>query len=598
MGDRELSPFEDFNFSKAAIKYSGSLTKDQVFTGLRALVQQLGEAASNGQEIDLDFGSIGRLLVRAQEPRFCFSQAMLSGGEDGLGDDGEAGPGGYQRAQRGPPSAAAFRKDASEDALGLGIQGAAPGRQETPPRAMPAITEDMPALQLDQEDGYGRGNGPESRRSDMMSNAGSQLDDSMRRTPMLTSQQFKREVAYKEAMDRHIGEMEARAGEAVAEKDAWHGHVNDCLEQERDEMQPLQLLARLSRVLVLAGVLASVAALQCQEAGHAPAAPGPLLGGLGGGLAALAALAVAVGIHRVVAARDRVVLPATSLEGGVRTVRHVVLGGRCVRNVVSALMPLLHVDNAVGVIVPHDASALKLSGGRAVGALRVAHGHAVAVAVQRDAAATVGKVVVLCADQFRRLIPVLNGLVVLVDAHGARRVPIADTVDALVVGHGVGDGGGVVAHRDRKVASAVKDGVFADDVALLLPVVLLPFPFHAPLARMAQGVHLQPAHAAESDRLAVRADDDAAACGVELDRTDQVGALLNPLPIRILVHSAVRVGSIEPLAITAAHLLPLVLEDANGAEALHAVAPAAGHTVGHDLAGGVDRDALARVREL
>merc|ERR1719491_2405831 len=54
---------------------------------------------------------------------------------------------------------------------------------------------------------------------------------------MLTSQQYKREVAYKEAMDRHIGEMEARAGEAVAEKEAWSGHINDCLVQERDEIQ-------------------------------------------------------------------------------------------------------------------------------------------------------------------------------------------------------------------------------------------------------------------------------------------------------------------------------------------------------------------------
>merc|ERR1719157_361465 len=38
-------------------------------------------------------------------------------------------------------------------------------------------------------------------------------------------------------MDRHISEMEARAGEAVAEKEAFSGHVNDCLNQERDEMQ-------------------------------------------------------------------------------------------------------------------------------------------------------------------------------------------------------------------------------------------------------------------------------------------------------------------------------------------------------------------------
>merc|ERR1719327_1727600 len=96
----------------------------------------------------------------------------------------------------------------------------------------------MPALQLDQQDGY-RSAEPPSRRSDIASNVGADnLDpDAARRTPMLTSQQFKREVAYKEAMDRHISEMEARASEAVREKEAWHSHVNDCLEQERDEMQ-------------------------------------------------------------------------------------------------------------------------------------------------------------------------------------------------------------------------------------------------------------------------------------------------------------------------------------------------------------------------
>merc|ERR1719231_1324035 len=62
-------------------------------------------------------------------------------------------------------------------------------------------------------------------------------DEGGRRTPLLTNQQYKREVAYKEAMDRHISEMEARAQEAVNEKEAWQGHMDDCLMQERDDMQ-------------------------------------------------------------------------------------------------------------------------------------------------------------------------------------------------------------------------------------------------------------------------------------------------------------------------------------------------------------------------
>jgi hypothetical protein len=94
---------------------------------------------------------------------------------------------------------------------------------------------DLPALQLDEESGY-RDELP-SRRSDIMDNSAILDDASARRTPMLTSQQFKREVAYKEAMDRHIGEMEARASEAVREKEAWHGHLSDCMTQEKDEMQ-------------------------------------------------------------------------------------------------------------------------------------------------------------------------------------------------------------------------------------------------------------------------------------------------------------------------------------------------------------------------
>ena len=38
---------------------------------------------------------------------------------------------------------------------------------------------------------------------------------------------LRRELAFKEAMDRHIAAMEAHAAEAVAEKDAWDCHVND-----------------------------------------------------------------------------------------------------------------------------------------------------------------------------------------------------------------------------------------------------------------------------------------------------------------------------------------------------------------------------------
>lgn len=195
-------------------------------------MQQLGEAVSDGQDMDIAFGSIGRLLVRDKEPRFGFSE----GGA-------QAFDGGNQRS-----SAAAFRKDAPQEARSLGIQGGTFGQPDIAPEPMPAPVS-MPATQFNDDFGAGGGGGyrpdspprgPPSRQSDrLMSSASAPNfeDASMRRTPMLTSQQFKREVAYKEAMDRHISEMESRASEAVKEKEAFHDHVHNCLSQERDEIQ-------------------------------------------------------------------------------------------------------------------------------------------------------------------------------------------------------------------------------------------------------------------------------------------------------------------------------------------------------------------------
>jgi len=47
----------------------------------------------------------------------------------------------------------------------------------------------------------------------------------------------KEELAYREAMDRHIGEMEQRAAMAVFEKQEWEGHIQNCLMQEKDDIR-------------------------------------------------------------------------------------------------------------------------------------------------------------------------------------------------------------------------------------------------------------------------------------------------------------------------------------------------------------------------
>jgi len=223
----EPCPFEDFNFSKAAIKFSNQLTKDQVFTMLRTMISRLGELISEGKEVDISLGDVGRMTCRGdRDPKFSFSGALYS--QEGLDAP--------QVDESSMRSAPAFRKGSNPEARGLGIQGTAAlpeedyGYQSQPMQAtLPSVQEEqyyqMPEMGMDS--GMQR---PVSRGLSESNSAPSLAG------AKLTATQFKREVAYKEAMDRHIAAMEAHAAEAVAEKESWGHHVTDCLLQERDEI--------------------------------------------------------------------------------------------------------------------------------------------------------------------------------------------------------------------------------------------------------------------------------------------------------------------------------------------------------------------------
>merc|ERR1719343_1245438 len=102
-GISEMCPFEDFNFSKAAIKFSNQLTKGQVFSGLRSIVQQLGEVISEGREVDIEFGDVGRLACRDKEPRFHFGAGVYEG-------EGEEAPLPLAEDDDYPRSGASYRK--------------------------------------------------------------------------------------------------------------------------------------------------------------------------------------------------------------------------------------------------------------------------------------------------------------------------------------------------------------------------------------------------------------------------------------------------------------------------------------------------------
>merc|ERR1719440_795565 len=47
----------------------------------------------------------------------------------------------------------------------------------------------------------------------------------------------KQNFAYKEALERHITEMEIRASEAVKERQQWENHIARCLQQERQDFE-------------------------------------------------------------------------------------------------------------------------------------------------------------------------------------------------------------------------------------------------------------------------------------------------------------------------------------------------------------------------
>jgi len=128
--DAEECPTEEFSFSKAAIRFSSQLTKDHVFTGLKALVQQIGEAVSQGRPLSLEL-SFGRLSAQEREVRLAFAPELYQthGLEAPTAEESAA------RSRRIAPAAlAAAAEAASCDSAGMlclkGMGAAAPRHLE------------------------------------------------------------------------------------------------------------------------------------------------------------------------------------------------------------------------------------------------------------------------------------------------------------------------------------------------------------------------------------------------------------------------------------------------------------------------------------
>lgn len=215
--DKDMCPVEEFNFSKAAIKYS-QLTKDQMITGLKAIVQQLGEALADGKDGEVLLGDVGRFRISGagREPTFQFSGAVYS-----------------LEGQRPPPAAVpsvkedtavAFNRGMPKEAMDLGIRGTNAGAtyDPTPDAAVPAV---VPRTEAQEQEAPAR-----------LASSASAPQDAPDQHAQTKITGLKQGFAYKEAMDRHVVALEMRAAETVAEHDAWSSHVSECITQEREEI--------------------------------------------------------------------------------------------------------------------------------------------------------------------------------------------------------------------------------------------------------------------------------------------------------------------------------------------------------------------------
>mmetsp|Transcript_49589 Transcript_49589/g.91489 ORF Transcript_49589/g.91489 Transcript_49589/m.91489 type:complete len:548 (-) Transcript_49589:46-1689(-) len=257
---KEFVPFEDFNFSKAAIKFSQQLTKDQVFAGLRTLVSLIGEALSEGREVDIELGDVGRFVSRGAGCSFSFAGDLYTSEGLEVPPTQDAPVDVTRRASSGP----AFRASAPKAASGLGVAGSAPPAQKStapaptptaaaapapappaPEASAPAPTAPLmvaPAPAPQQQSVVAQPAVPATLEHAQM--AASEVPPPAVQSPSevgtgtsLTNAHYKREIAYKEAMDRHITELESRATEVVKERATWHQHIRDCVDQERDEAE-------------------------------------------------------------------------------------------------------------------------------------------------------------------------------------------------------------------------------------------------------------------------------------------------------------------------------------------------------------------------
>lgn len=212
--DRHFTSVEEFNFSKAAIRYSQSMTKDNIFMGLRAIVHQIGEATAAAREVSIDF-EIGQLLCRDRDVRFVFMADIYA--KEGLEVPEDA----LQTIDYKP--SITFSATPSKDALTLSLQG----KSQFSGSVKATSHGGWEDLELS----------PRSAKTD---------DTQAGQTDVcsVASEEIPRHLAHVEALTRHIGQMEADAAKAISEKHLWEGHLERCNALENKDLEWRRAIAK------------------------------------------------------------------------------------------------------------------------------------------------------------------------------------------------------------------------------------------------------------------------------------------------------------------------------------------------------------------
>lgn len=209
---------EEFNFSKAALRFSDGLTKDQVFSGMRYILQAIGECmrvASNTVIVDFD---VGKLTFGSSRTDFRFNVKLREiAGADNLDTYTLLTSSSIGASKRSIVSDNMYPHES--------VSQVSSGRPSIQPPAVVVTTPSTTASSV--------------RRS--KSENLSQSRSAFSRAPVLGGRQ---ELAYRQALSRHLSEMEVRASEAMHAKRQWQDQVSRGKLMEEMESEKRKKLER------------------------------------------------------------------------------------------------------------------------------------------------------------------------------------------------------------------------------------------------------------------------------------------------------------------------------------------------------------------